>query len=237
MGRKIDNIVDILNFCKSLGFKDLPGQFVQSLLEQFSEGAFPANYDESSEYAQLSIEKLNEEIRQCKKCPLSNSRKNPVCGEGSINAKLMFVGEAPGVEEDLQGSPFVGEAGKVLTSLIEKMGFNRKDVYITNTVKCHPPMNRDPLESEVFECFDYLRREIEIVSPQVIMCLGRVATYTLMGMHGKLKDLHISRIRGRVFFYNQIPVIPTFHPAYLLRNRKDKWLTWQDAQEALRRIR
>ncbi|GAB5046370.1 uracil-DNA glycosylase [Thermodesulfovibrio sp. TK110] len=234
MGRKIDNIINILNFYKTLGFKDLPEQFVQSLLCRFSE---VANCDESSKHGQLSIQELNEEIRQCKKCPLSNSRKNPVCGEGSINAKLMFVGEAPGVDEDLQGSPFVGEAGKLLTSLIEKMGFKRQDVYITNTVKCHPPMNRDPFESEICACFDYLKREIEIVSPQVIMCLGRVATYTLMGMHGKLKDFHISRIRGKVFFYNQIPVIPTFHPAYLLRNRKDKWLTWQDAQQALRRLK
>ncbi|GAQ95065.1 DNA polymerase [Thermodesulfovibrio aggregans] len=237
MGREIDKVVEILNFYKNLGFKDLPEQFINSLLERQSLNVLASDYDTSSDQEKLSIEKLNEQIRNCKKCPLSNSRTNPVCGEGSITAKLMFVGEAPGVDEDLQGRPFVGEAGKLLTSLIEKMGFKREEVYITNTVKCHPPMNRDPFETEISSCFEYLKKEIKIVLPKVIMTLGKVATYTLMGMHGKLKDLQISKIRGKVFFYEQIPVIPTFHPAYLLRNRKDKWLTWNDAQEALRRLK
>lgn len=237
MGREINNIVEILNFYKTLGFNELPQGFIQSLFGQNCVSASPLRYNESSKNVKSLMEILNEEIKKCKKCPLSNSRKNPVCGEGNINAKLMFVGEAPGVDEDLQGRPFVGEAGKLLTSLIEKMGFKREDVYITNTVKCHPPMNRDPFESEISTCFDYLKREIEIISPQVIISLGKVATYTLMGMNGKLKDLHISKLRGKVFPYNQIPVIPTFHPAYLLRNKKGKWLTWEDAQEALRRLR
>lgn len=219
MGREI--ILKVLNFYKALGF-----------------GELPVNFFKSNSYTQRKerIEEINTQIKNCQNCPLAKSKKNPVYGEGSLNASLMFVGEAPGVEEDLQGRPFVGEAGRLLTRLIEKMGFKREDVYITNTVKCHPPGNRDPFESEISICFDYLKREIEIISPQVIMTLGRVATYTLMGMQGKIKDLHISKLRGKAFFYNQIPVIPTFHPAYLLRNRKDKWLTWEDAQEALRRL-
>ncbi|MCS7214597.1 MAG: uracil-DNA glycosylase [Thermodesulfovibrio sp.] len=237
MGREIDKIVDILNFYKTLGFKELPESFIQSLFRQNSGDLLPSQDEYNSENNKTFIDVLNEEIRNCEKCPLSSSRKNAVCGEGSIKAKLMFVGEAPGVDEDIQGRPFVGEAGKLLTSLIEKMGFSRKEVYVTNSVKCHPPMNRDPFESEISACFDYLKREIEIVYPQVIMSLGKVATYALMGMHGKLKDLHISKLRGKLFFYEQIPVIPTFHPAYLLRNKKDKWLTWEDAQEALRRLR
>lgn len=237
MGREVDKIVEILNFYKTLGFKELPQQFIQSLLGKNYEPICSSQCNEELKDGKLTIEILNKEIRQCKKCSLSNSRQNPVCAEGNINAELMFVGEAPGVEEDLQGRPFVGEAGKLLTSLIEKMGFKREDVYITNTVKCHPPKNRDPFESEISECFDYLKREIQIVLPKVIISLGKVATFTLMGMKGKLKDLHISKLRGKVFFYNEIPVIPTFHPAYLLRNKKDKWLTWKDAQEALRRLR
>lgn len=220
-------ILDLLNFYKALGFRELPAMSLNSLLH---------SSNQSSESSCL-MEKLNQEIKQCKKCPLSSLRKNAVCGQGNLNAKLMFVGEAPGVEEDLEGSPFVGEAGKLLTRLIEKMGFKRQDVYITNVVKCHPPGNRDPFESEISVCFDYLKREIEIISPQVIMALGKVATYALKGMQGRLKDLHISKERGKVFFYNQIPVVPTFHPAYLLRNRKDKWLTWEDAQEVLRRLK
>jgi len=226
MGREIEGLLDLLNFYKALGFRELPESFLKSIKSTFQP-------DNSISF----IEKLNQEIKECKKCVLSSSRKNPVCGEGNLHAKLMFVGEAPGVDEDLQGRPFVGEAGKLLTRLIEKMGFKREDVYITNVVKCHPPGNRDPLENEISTCFDYLKREIEIVCPQVIMSLGKVATYALKGMNGKLKDLHISKERGKVFFYNSIPVIPTFHPAYLLRNRKDKWLTWEDAQEALRRIK
>uniref|UniRef100_A0A7C4AJK4 Type-4 uracil-DNA glycosylase n=1 Tax=Thermodesulfovibrio aggregans TaxID=86166 RepID=A0A7C4AJK4_9BACT len=231
MGREINNILDILNFYKALGFRELPVNFLKS----FYSLADTSNCSDDNSFEM--VEKLNEEIRKCKKCPLSKTRKNPVCGEGNLKAKLLFVGEAPGVDEDLQGRPFVGEAGKLLSSLIQKMGFKRQDVYITNTVKCHPPGNRDPLEDEISVCFDYLKKEIEIISPLVIISLGKIATYALMGMKGKIKDIQISKIRGNVFYYNSIPVIPTFHPAYLLRNRKDKWLTWEDAQEALRRLK
>jgi len=232
MGRKIANILDILNFYKALGFKELPDIFLNPLLT-FN------NLSESQKQNNSfkTIEELNQKIKNCAKCSLSSSRKNVVCGEGSINANLMFVGEAPGFDEDIQGRPFVGEAGKLLTNLIEKMGFKRQEVYITNTVKCHPPKNRDPQEEEILACSDYLKKEIEIISPKVIMTLGKIATYALKGMVGKVKDIHISKIRGNVFYYDNIPVIPTFHPAYLLRNRKDKWLTWEDAQEALRRLK
>lgn len=221
MGREID-ISNVLNFYRALGFRELPVEFFESI--------FTINCPHD-------FDSLNKEIRKCTKCPLSKIRKNPVCGEGNLKAKLLFVGEAPGVDEDLQGRPFVGEAGKLLGRLIEKMGFKREDVYITNTVKCHPPGNREPLQEEISVCFDYLKKEIEIISPRVIMSLGKIATYALMGMKGKIKDIQISKIRGNVFYYNNIPVIPTFHPAYLLRNKKDKWLTWNDAQEALRRLK
>lgn len=231
MGREIESILDILNFYKALGFKELPKSFIESLTK---ESRFEKTINDGESKTLL---KINEEIKSCTKCPLHKSRNKAVCGEGAISSKLMFIGEAPGLEEDKEGKPFVGEAGKLLTRLIEKMGFNRQEVYITNTVKCHPPSNRTPLEEEVSVCFEYLRQEIEIISPKVIMALGKVATYVLLGRKGKIKDLAISKIRGNVFFYADIPVIPTFHPSYLLRNRKDKWLTWQDAQEALRRLK
>lgn len=231
MGREIENIIDVLSFYKALGFRELPNNFLESLLKN----NINSNQKERAVESKNLI-LINEEIRICKKCSLSQDRTRVVCGDGSHSAKLMFIGEAPGVEEDRVGKPFVGEAGKLLTSLIEKMGFKRQDVYITNSVKCHPPGNRDPFEEEVSICFDFLKNEIEIVSPKVIITLGKVATYVLMGMKGKIKDLAISKVRGKVFYYKDIPVVPTFHPAYLLRNKKDKWLTWEDAQEALRRL-
>lgn len=218
----IKQIVDYLEFLKVAGFKEIPLAFNLSI----SKG-------EKSDL----IENINKEVKECVKCQLSRTRKNPVCGEGNFNSRVMFVGEAPGYEEDLQGRPFVGQAGNLLTSLIEKMGFSRDEVYITNVVKCHPPLNREPSEEEIKSCFDYLKREIEVISPKVIMALGKVATYALMEMEGRLKDLQISKIRGKVFYFKGIPVVPTFHPAYLLRNRKDKWLTWEDAQEVLRRLK
>lgn len=229
MGREIEDILEILSFYRALGFRELPESFIANLIKLKQTGKSYLKED--------IIESINREIARCEKCKLSQSRKNPVFGEGSLYAKILFIGEAPGVEEDIEGKPFVGEAGKLLTSLIEKMGFKREEVYITNTVKCHPPKNRTPLEEEIGSCIDYLHREIELISPKVIMTLGKVATYALKGMEGKLKDLEISKIRGKVFFFREIPVIPTFHPAYLLRNRKDKWLTWEDAQEALRRLK
>ncbi|WP_028844386.1 uracil-DNA glycosylase [Thermodesulfovibrio thiophilus] len=250
MGREITNIVEILNFYQALGFRELPINFFQSLIPsiQYSSTNIISNQSGSEILKEKNrftdkdsltdvMDELNKQIKHCIKCTLSNSRTHPVCGEGDLNSDIMFVGEAPGVEEDLQGKPFVGEAGKLLTSLIEKIGFTRKDIYITNTVKCHPPKNREPFESEISTCFDYLKKEIEIVKPKVIMTLGKVATFALMGAKGKIRDIHISKIRGQMFYYNNIPVIPTFHPAYLLRNRKDKWLTWEDAQQALRRLK
>ncbi len=255
MGREIESIVNILTYYKSLGFNELPAKFIESFLRARKQsylslqGATTPVKSRSSIqsagsmnlkdeiYIEAELEKIKEEVGKCTKCQLSKSRTNPVFGEGNIKARLMFIGEAPGVDEDRQGSPFVGEAGKLLTSLIQKMGFKREEVYITNTVKCHPPNNRDPLEEEVSSCFEYLKKEIEIISPKVIMTLGKVATYVLMGMKGKIKELAISKIRGKVFSYNSIPVVPTFHPAYLLRDRKDKWLTWEDAQEALKYIK
>ncbi|MEN2986097.1 MAG: uracil-DNA glycosylase [Thermodesulfovibrionaceae bacterium] len=215
----MNKICNYLEFLKALGFRQIPCSTT------------------IKETKNISIEEINKEIRECKKCELHKTRKTPVCGQGSIDSELMFVGEAPGYEEDLEGKPFIGEAGKLLSRLIEKMGFRREDVYITNAVKCHPPLNRDPSEEEIKSCLNYLQKEIELISPKVIMALGKVATYALLGTKGKLKDLQISKVRGKVFYFNKIPVIPTFHPAYLLRNRKDKWLTWQDAQEALRRLK
>ncbi len=180
------------------------------------------------------LSELRQEIGDCVRCKLSGGRKNVVFGEGNPYAKIMFIGEGPGREEDIQGRPFVGEAGMLLTKLIEKMSLadvnlKRSDVYIANIVKCRPPMNRDPEEDEVASCRGFIERQIEIIQPKVIVTLGRIALQTLL----RRQDLKITSVRGNFFEYKGIPVMPTFHPAYLLRNPKDKWLTWSDAQKVL----
>ncbi len=175
---------------------------------------------------------LRDELGECFRCKLSNGRKNIVFGEGNADARLMFIGEAPGREEDLKGRPFVGEAGMLLTRLIERMGLRRSDVYIANIVKCRPPMNRDPEKDEIATCRSFIERQIEIIRPEVIVTLGRVALQTLMDK----PDIKITAVRGNFFDFKGVPVMPTFHPAYLLRNPKDKWLTWTDAQKVMKRL-
>jgi DNA polymerase len=144
----------------------------------------------------------------------------------------MFIGEGPGRDEDLQARPFVGEAGKLLTSLIEKMGMKREDVYIANIVKCRPPNNRDPEEDEISSCRPFVERQAQIISPKVIMSLGRVSAQSILGM-----KMPIGKLRGNFFSFNDIPLMPTYHPAYLLRNPKDKWLVWDDAQKVLKKLK
>jgi DNA polymerase len=144
----------------------------------------------------------------------------------------MFIGEGPGREEDLQCRPFVGEAGKVLNSLIRKMGFKREDVYIANIVKCRPPSNRDPERDEMEACSPFLEKQISIIQPKIIMALGRISAQRLLD-----DQTPISKMRGRFYLFQGIPVMPTFHPAYLMRNPKDKWLTWEDAQMVIEKLK
>ncbi|PNX50771.1 MAG: hypothetical protein BV458_12630 [Thermoplasmata archaeon M9B2D] len=170
-----------------------------------------------------------EEIGECTRCRLSEKRTNIVFGEGNPESDIMFIGEGPGEDEDRQGRPFVGRAGQVLRSLIKKMGFAEKDVYIANVVKCRPPGNRNPEQDEVDSCIPFLKKQIDIISPKVIVLLGNVALQHLTGSR-----LRITAARGKFMEYKGIKVMPTFHPSYLLRNPKDKWLTWEDAVMVLR---
>lgn len=179
-----------------------------------------------------ALEDLKNEIGDCTRCKLSRGRKSIVFGEGSADADIMFIGEGPGRDEDIQARPFVGEAGKLLTNLILKLGLKREDVYIANIVKCRPPNNRNPEEDEIKTCIPFVKRQISIINPKVIVCLGRIAAQTLLGSKAA-----ISKLRGNFFSYNDIPVMPTFHPAYLLRNPRDKWLTWEDMQKVMERLK
>jgi uracil-DNA glycosylase len=182
------------------------------------------------------MDALRSELGDCKRCKLSRSRRKIVFGEGSAEARLVFVGEGPGREEDLAGRPFVGEAGKMLTRIITRvMGLTRDDVYICNVVKCRPPENRDPEADEIAACLPFLTAQLSVIGPEVICVLGRVAGTALLG-----KGFKITRDRGRWFAYNGIPVMPTFHPAYILRaeerQRELKMLVWEDIKQIMRRL-
>ena len=168
----------------------------------------------------LEFKKLESEIKSCKKCGLWKTKRNYVVGEGDLNADLMFIGEAPGREEDLQGRPFVGSAGKLLTELIENViGLKREKVYIANVLKCRPPNNRDPNPEEIEACSPYLVRQIELVSPSFIVCLGRFSSKFIFE-HYNLKFPGISKVKGKVFEIpandSVIRIMATYHPAAIL---------------------
>jgi DNA polymerase len=166
---------------------------------------------------------LESRVADCRLCDLASGRTNAVFGEGSPTAKLMFIGEGPGAEEDAQGRPFVGRAGALLTRIIEAMGLKREEVYIGNVVKCRPPGNRVPDPDEIASCLPYLEKQIEAIGPEIICTLGNVATQTVTG-----ERRGISQVRGKTYTYRSARVVPTFHPAACLRNPDCKKLVWED---------
>ncbi|NQT95862.1 MAG: uracil-DNA glycosylase [Candidatus Omnitrophica bacterium] len=172
------------------------------------------------------LKALEEQALGCKECDLSESRRNVVFGQGNPHASLLFIGEAPGMEEDIQGKPFVGRAGTLLTKIIEAIGLKREDVYIANCLKCRPAQNRNPLPSEIIACRSFFMKQIEIIEPKVICCLGKFAAQTLL-----MTDESITRLRGKFYNFEDTKVMPTFHPAYLLRNPQDKRLVWEDMKK------
>jgi len=166
---------------------------------------------------------LAQEVERCRRCSLYKTRTHAVVSDGTPDARLVFVGEAPGRDEDLQGKPFVGAAGQLLTKMILAMGFRREEVYICNVLKDRPPSNRTPLPEEVEACLPFLAEQLRIIQPKVICVLGAVAAKALLGPH-----IAITKVRGQVWDYEGIPTIPTFHPAYLLRNPPAKKFAWED---------
>jgi len=177
------------------------------------------------------LDTLAEAASGCTRCPLSQGRTQVVFGSGSPRADLMFIGEAPGAQEDLQGLPFVGPAGALLTKIIEAIDLTRDEVYIANIVKCRPPGNRDPLPAEVKECRGYLERQIDLVAPKVIVALGRVAAQTLLD-----SEMPLGRLRGRWHSVRGVAVRATYHPAALLRNSSWKRPTWEDMKIVRERL-
>jgi uracil-DNA glycosylase family 4 len=175
-----------------------------------------------------TLELTREDLGECTRCRLHQRRNKIVFGAGNPRAELVFVGEGPGHDEDIQGLPFVGRAGKLLTQMIEAMGLKREDVYICNVVKCRPPENRRPEDDEVATCSPYLYRQIDVIGPKAIVCLGGVAAQALL----KTKD-PISRFRGHWFDFRKSKLLATYHPAYLLRNPSAKAEVWKDLQQVM----
>ena len=178
-----------------------------------------------------TLEDVRQELGECTRCSLHGSRKSLVFGEGNPSARLVFVGEAPGADEDAQGRPFVGRAGQLLTKIIEAMKMDRRDVYICNILKCRPPGNRNPQNPEIAACEPFLIRQLSAIRPGVICALGTFAAHTLLKT-----EAPITVLRGRFHQYEGIDLMPTYHPAYLLRNPAAKKQVWEDVQMIMRRL-
>jgi uracil-DNA glycosylase family 4 len=217
----IDQLVHLLNDGREMGLD--PPSLSPATLEYLDAGSSQPK----------SLDDLKAFIGDCKRCKLSHGRTHLVFGEGASQARLVFVGEGPGREEDLEGRPFVGEAGKLLTRIIEAMGLTREEVYICNVVKCRPSHNRDPEQDEIHACLPFLRQQLSIIRPRVICALGRIAAQGLLG-----REVKITRERGKWESFMGIPLMPTFHPAYIVRNpateRELKGRVWEDVQEIMK---
>lgn len=193
-------------------------------------------HKESTSIFSAELEKIADEVRQCQKCNLATLRTNAVPGEGNPNARIMFVGEAPGADEDAQGRPFVGRAGQLLDKIIAACGLNRSEVFIGNILKCRPPENRDPRAEEIISCFPFLQRQIEIIEPEIIVALGAPAARTLLNTNKS-----IGQLRGQFHEYYPglgkapIKLMPTYHTAYLLRSytRENRQRVWEDMKKVL----
>jgi DNA polymerase len=189
--------------------------------------ALQHGFDVAAELASIEAR-----AKVCVKCgELSRCRHSVVFGVGSARAEIMFVGEAPGHDEDMQGEPFVGRAGELLTKIIVAMGFKREDVYIANVLKCRPPQNRTPLPDEITNCLPYLLSQIELIQPKIIVALGATAVRSLLDV-----QLGITKMRGHWYTFRDIPIMPTFHPAYLLRNPPAKKEVWEDMKAVLEKL-
>lgn len=198
-------------------------------------GAQPTLRESVSQPAQgvtSGLKEIAAEVAVCVKCPLHKTRTRTVPGQGSATPEIMFIGEGPGYDEDQQGLAFVGRAGQLLTKIIEAMGFTRDQVFIGNIVKCRPPENRKPLPDEMNACLPYLRAQIELLKPKVIVALGATSVQGLL----QIETVGITKLRGRWLSYKEIDLMPTFHPAYLLRNPPAKKEVWEDMKAVLAKL-
>jgi DNA polymerase len=206
--------------------KDINNEFAKDIVKEDTKLYMATDnlFENLADYK--TLDSLYENIHNCQKCPLGKTRNNFVFGTGNPNAGVMVVGEAPGAEEDKQGIPFVGRAGKLLTDILKAINFERDDVYIANILKCRPPNNRNPLPAEMQECMPYLFKQIELIKPKAIICMGLVAATSLLNVKSSL-----TKLRGNVYEVQGIKTMVTYHPAALLRNPNWKRGCWEDVQK------
>jgi len=218
---------DYLEDLRDSGVEGLPLDQLSTAVSAMAESQ--AVQSGGSAGASETLDGIRQELGDCQRCGLARGRKNIVFGVGNPAARLMFVGEAPGRDEDLQGEPFVGEAGQLLTKIIQAMGLAREDVYICNVLKCRPPDNRNPHHDEIEACGPFLLRQVRAIAPKAIIALGTFAAQTLL----ESKE-PISRLRGNFHDYHGVPLMPTFHPAFLLRSPEKKREVWADVQQVMK---
>jgi len=208
----ISDLRTYLEYLKGMGITTLP--VTENILEKVAR----------SETATLA--EVRKELGDCKRCKLHRTRKTIVFGEGNEKATLMFIGEGPGYDEDVQGRPFVGKAGQLLTKIIESINLSREEVYIANIIKCRPPQNRNPEPDEIESCSPFLMKQIRVIQPKIICALGTFSAQTLLKT-----DTKITALRGKLCDLEGIKVIPTYHPAFLLRNPERKRDVWEDMKK------
>ena len=208
----ISDLKSYLEYLKGMGIHSLPASEI--------------TLGEPSPPPIITLEEVRKELGDCKRCKLHRTRRTIVFGEGNEKATLMFIGEGPGYDEDVQGRPFVGKAGQLLTKIIESINLSREEVYIANIVKCRPPQNRNPEPDEIESCNPFLMKQIRVIQPKIICALGTFAAQTLLKT-----DTKISALRGKFFDLEGIKVIPTYHPAFLLRNPERKREVWEDMKK------
>ncbi|NWG02942.1 MAG: uracil-DNA glycosylase [Syntrophaceae bacterium] len=208
----ISNLKTYLEYLKGMGIISIPVS--DDILEELTPSKI------------LTLEMVRKELGDCKRCKLHRTRRTIVFGEGNEKAILMFIGEGPGNEEDVQGRPFVGKAGQLLTRIIESINLSREEVYIANVIKCRPPENRNPEPDEIESCHPFLLRQIHVIQPKIICALGTFSAQTLLNTNAK-----ITALRGKIYDLEGIKVIPTYHPAFLLRNPDKKREVWEDMKK------
>lgn len=229
LGAVADNLIAYLDHLKE------EGQTAIEIVPRIADDRKPATPEPArdEQAARIELDRIAKAVAACKRCVLHKQRTKSVPGQGCCFPDIMFVGEGPGEDEDIQGLAFVGRAGQLLTRLIKRMGYTRDQVFIANIVKCRPPGNRKPLPEEMTACLPYLEAQIAALQPRVIVTLGASAFEGLL--HPELK-IGITRLRGQWQAYRGIPLMPTFHPSYLLRTEAAMWDVWADMQEVLRRL-
>jgi len=214
----IGNLKSYLEYLKGIGVGFLP----------ISEG----DPEEATQVPIVTLDEVRKELGDCSRCKLHRTRRTIVFGEGNEKASLMVIGEGPGYDEDIQGRPFVGKAGQLLTKILQSVNLAREEVYITNIVKCRPPQNRNPEPDEIQSCSPFLMKQINVIQPKIICALGTFSAQTLLKTETK-----ITTLRGKIYDLAGITVIPTFHPAFLLRNPERKREVWEDMKKIAERMR